>query len=92
MGRYVSDEIDSTYEIALGPPLVLKRKKYAPAELIGAGGDDLRIADFSQGVSGALTAVNLHFNRDAQNKITDFTMDDGNSPPRIKNFRFTRLP
>src|SRR5262249_21881469 len=32
VGRYFSDEIDSIYEIELGSSLLLKRKKYSPAE------------------------------------------------------------
>jgi CubicO group peptidase (beta-lactamase class C family) len=92
VGRYFSGEIDSTYEIELSSSLMLKRKKYKPAQLKGLAGDRFSIDDFSQGVSSALTAVTLHFSKDAQGKVLGFTLDDTSGAKRICNFKFTKLP
>jgi CubicO group peptidase (beta-lactamase class C family) len=92
VGRYCSGEIDSIYEIELGSSLMLKRKKYNPAELKALAGDQFRIDDFSQGIAAALTAVTLRFSRDAQGKVLGFMLDDTSGAKRISNFKFTRLP
>jgi CubicO group peptidase (beta-lactamase class C family) len=92
VGRYYSGEIDSTYEIELSSCLILKRKKYKPTELKAIADDKFSIDDFSQGISSALTAVTLHFSRDAQGKILGFTLDDTSGAKRISNFKFAKLP
>ena len=53
----------STYEIELGSSLILKRKKYKPAELKPVASDKFSIDDFSQGDQRALTAVTLRFSQ-----------------------------
>ena len=92
VGRYFSDEIDSVYEIELGSSLLLKRKKYGPAELKPVASDEFVIEDFSQGISAALTAVTLRFSRDTLGKILGFTLDDTSGAKRISNFKFAKLP
>jgi CubicO group peptidase (beta-lactamase class C family) len=77
-GVYYSEEIDSTYRVALKDnKLVVTRKKAAPTQLTPA----FRDAFASVGILGT-----FRFTRDAQNRVNGFRLSAG----RIRNFRFIK--
>lgn len=77
-GAYYSEEIDSTYRVALKDnKLVVTRKKAAPTPLTPA----FRDAFASIGILGT-----FRFTRDAQNRVNGFRLSAG----RIRNFRFVK--
>lgn len=79
-GSYYSDEIDSTYRVALREgKLVLLRKKFDPVSLTPA----FRDAFTTMSILGT-----LRFTRDSQNHINGFRLSSG----RIRNFVFVRVP
>jgi CubicO group peptidase (beta-lactamase class C family) len=77
-GVYYSDEIDSTFEVmAKDGTLILKRDADAtPIALLMTGADEFR----------ARGGLLLHFERDAQHRITGLTVDAG----RVRDVRFVR--
>lgn len=78
-GTYYSEEIDSTYRLALKDgKLNVTRKKFAPTTLTPA----FRDAFSTPGILGT-----FRFTRDAQNRVTGFRLSAG----RIRNFRFIKL-
>lgn len=79
-GAYYSDEIDSTYRVALREgSLVILRKKFAPMSLNPA----FRDAFSAMGLLGT-----VRFTRDAQNKVNGFRVSGG----RVRNFVFVKQP
>jgi hypothetical protein len=79
-GAYYSDEIDSTYRVALKDgKLTLLRKKYPPLPLQAAFTDAF--------TTGALLGT-IQFNRDQQQRVGGFTASGG----RVRNFKFVKQP
>lgn len=77
-GTYYSDEIDSTYRVAVkDDKLVVTRKKFAPTPLTPA---------FRDGFSSLSILGTFRFTRDAQNRVNGFRLSAG----RIRNFRFVK--
>ncbi len=77
-GAYTSEEIDPIYRLTMtGDKLNLNRLKHKPDPLHPA------MTDTFTSDTGT-----LHFTRDANHKITGFTLNSG----RIRNFHFTRKP
>jgi len=90
VGRYYSDEIDTTYEIervGVGTSLQLIRPRYAPMNLVPLSADKFRTVNFST----VLTEATLEFSRDAVGKINGFRIDDSSGNNRLTNFVFTRM-
>lgn len=78
VGNYYSDEIDSTYKIALkDDKLVLMRKKADPATLQPV---------FRDAFSTFSILGTVRFTRDAQNRVNGFTLHAG----RIRSFKFVK--
>jgi hypothetical protein len=79
-GNYYSDEIDSTYRIAVQEgKLTLLRKKFPPLSLTAVFADAFN--------SGGLIGT-IRFTRDQQQRVTGFTANGG----RVRNFAFVRQP
>lgn len=79
-GAYYSDEIDSTYRLAVQEgKLVLLRKKYPPATLQ---------PQFSDAFNSYSNLGTIRFTRDPNNRVTGFILDAG----RIRNFQFVKQP
>lgn len=79
-GSYYSDEIDSTYRVALRDgKLVVFRKKFDPMPLTPA----FRDAFTTMSILGT-----VRFTRDSQNQINGFRLSAG----RVRNFVFVRIP
>jgi CubicO group peptidase (beta-lactamase class C family) len=79
-GAYYSEEIDSTYRVALKDNhLVVTRKKAEPIQLTPR----FRDAFSSPGILGV-----FRFTRDAQNRVNGFRLSAG----RIRNFLFVKQP
>lgn len=77
-GTYYSDEIDSTYRVALREgSLVILRKKFVPLALTPA----FRDAFSAMGLLGT-----VRFTRDAQNKVNGLRVSGG----RVRNFVFVK--
>jgi CubicO group peptidase (beta-lactamase class C family) len=77
-GAYYSEEIDSTYRIAVKDGnLIVTRKKAAPTQLTPRFKD----AFSSVGILGV-----FRFTRDAQNRVNGFRLSAG----RVRNFLFVR--
>jgi CubicO group peptidase (beta-lactamase class C family) len=91
VGRYHSDEIESTYEVKLtGGSLRMERPRYG-SQALTATTPDKFTADLSGDVSGVLPAVSVAFKRDAKGSVNGFCLDDVTRAPRLMNFRFCRL-
>jgi CubicO group peptidase (beta-lactamase class C family) len=89
VGRYYSDEIDTTYEIKLtGSSLKITRPRYDPTDLTPLAPDKFKISNFSV----VLTLATVQFSRDAGGKINGFRMDDVSGGNRLTNFPFIRRP
>jgi len=89
VGRYYSDEIDTTYEIKLtGSSLKITRPRYDPTDLTPLALDKFKISNFSV----VLTLATVQFSRDAGGKINGFRMDDVSGGNRLTNFPFIRRP
>lgn len=79
-GAYYSDEIDSTYRIAVQEgKLVLSRKKYSAATLQPA---------FTDAFNSFSILGTIRFTRDQNNRVIGFILDAG----RIRNFQFVKQP
>ena len=79
-GAYYSDEIDSTYRIAVQDgKLVLQRKKYPPLSLQ---------ATFTDAFSTGSLLGTIRFTRDQQQRVTGFIASGG----RVRNFNFVKQP
>ena len=77
-GNFLSEEIDSTYQLAIQDgKLFMNRRKYRPIELLPVGKDVFTVAG----------AGSVRFLRDAQHRINGMVYSRG----RIKNFRFTKI-
>lgn len=77
-GAYYSDEIDSTYRVAVQDgKLVLLRKKYPPSSLQATFTDVFG--------TGSLLGT-IRFTRDQQQRVTGFIATGG----RVRNFRFVK--
>ena len=79
-GSYYSDEIDSTYRIAVKEgKLTLVRKKFPPLTLQAA---------FMDGFTSGSLLGNIQFTRDQQQRVSGFIASGG----RVRNFKFVRQP
>ncbi|HSB11803.1 MAG TPA: serine hydrolase domain-containing protein [Blastocatellia bacterium] len=77
-GNYFSDEIDSTYRVAVQEgKLVLLRKKYSPVDLQPA---------FTDAFTTLSILGTIRFSRDEKGRVTGFTLSAG----RVRNFRFVK--
>ncbi|MBL8187271.1 MAG: beta-lactamase family protein [Acidobacteria bacterium] len=77
-GTYYSDEIDSTYRVAVkDDKLVVTRKKFGPTPLTPA---------FRDAFSSLSILGTFRFTRDTQNRVNGFRLSAG----RIRNFRFVK--
>lgn len=78
-GNYYSEEIDSTYTVAVKEgKLVLRRKKAAEVAMTPA---------FRDAFSTLSILGTIRFTRDAQNRVDGFRLSAG----RIRNFKFVKL-
>ena len=90
LGRYYSEEIDTAYDIIpSGPSIAISRPKYDTTDLLPAGPDTFAMIDFSI----FLPFVLVQFNRDAQQQITGFRMDDASDEfiSLLRAFRFSKV-
>ncbi len=90
LGRYYSEEIDTAYDIIpSGPSIAISRPKYDTTDLLPGGPDVFAMIDFSI----FLPFVLVQFNRDAQQKITGFSMDDESDEfiSLLSAFRFRKV-
>lgn len=88
-GRFYSDEIDATYILKFNSnesAVQVTREKYPPTTLLPAGPDFFIMKDFSI----VLPQLLVQFNRDAQQKITGFRLDD-TVGGRLSNFHFKKM-
>ena len=77
-GTYYSDEIDSTYRVAVkDDKLMVTRKKFGPTPLTPA---------FRDAFSSLSILGTFRFTRDPQNRVNGFRLSAG----RIRNFRFVK--
>jgi CubicO group peptidase (beta-lactamase class C family) len=91
LGRYYSDEIDTTYDVTLkGSSLQVTRNKYDSTPLYPTPnpGDSFRM---DKNFSNVLTSGTLTFSRDAKGKTNGFQIDD-TGQDQLRNFRFVKVP
>lgn len=91
LGRYYSDEIDTTYDVTLkGSSLQITRNKYDSTPLYPTPrpGDSFRM---DKNFSNVLTSGTLTFSRDAKGKTNGFQIDD-TGQDQLRNFRFVKVP
>ena len=93
VGRYYSREIDKSYDIKLEEQsLKVVREKYEPRPLAPVEKDKFRVDHFTDAsLVSVLNTVTVQFER-SQGKITGFRLDDDDAFPRLRNFRFRKLP
>ena len=94
IGRYRSDEIDTEYEVLLvGNTLNIVRYKRDPAPLSpiegGKEGDKFRIKPFADSI---LETIEITFERDDNDNVTRFFVDDATGRDLLRKFPFRKLP
>jgi hypothetical protein len=81
-GRYYSDELDATAEIAVGDGLVARRRGQPGRSQVYLGDDSFGI----EGMPGGM--FRLQFRRDAAGRIEGFVLDAA----RVRGLWFSRVP